>query len=107
MVSFLTELLSQSSKGIAQSLDNCANDTEIINALLKDSYNKERTGEMSTGERRDESDIMEWFEERTGAMSTGERRYRRDESEIMEWFNQEESRQRTEEREEQKKYFSI
>ncbi|ULT93807.1 hypothetical protein L3Y34_003365 [Caenorhabditis briggsae] len=40
MVSFLTELLSQSSKGIAQSLDNCANDTEIINALLKDSYNK-------------------------------------------------------------------
>lgn len=42
MVSFLTELLSQSSKGIAQSLDNCANDTEIINALLKDSYNKVR-----------------------------------------------------------------
>ncbi|CAD6194596.1 unnamed protein product [Caenorhabditis auriculariae] len=40
MVSFLTELLSTSSRGVVQSAESCANDTEIINALLKDSYNK-------------------------------------------------------------------
>ncbi|KAF8374498.1 acc-1 [Pristionchus pacificus] len=38
MVSFLTELLS--SYGGHGYNSNCANDTEIINALLKDSYNK-------------------------------------------------------------------
>ncbi|CAI5447239.1 unnamed protein product [Caenorhabditis angaria] len=40
MVSFLTELLSTSSRGIAQGMENCANDTTIINALLKETYNK-------------------------------------------------------------------
>ncbi|CAB3405778.1 unnamed protein product [Caenorhabditis bovis] len=40
MVSFLTELLSSSQNGVVQSLENCANDTTIIDALLKNSYNK-------------------------------------------------------------------
>ncbi|CAL2039519.1 unnamed protein product [Caenorhabditis brenneri] len=59
MVSFLTELLSQSSKGIAQSLDNCANDTEISNALLKDSYNKvrEKTNRIQRAESTVRVDI--------------------------------------------------
>lgn len=43
MVSFLTDLLasSQTQRGdLGQSMAHCANDTEIIDALLKDSYNK-------------------------------------------------------------------
>uniref|UniRef100_F1L3F4 Ligand-gated ion channel 50 n=1 Tax=Ascaris suum TaxID=6253 RepID=F1L3F4_ASCSU len=39
MVSFLTELLS-SYGGLGQSSSRCANDTEIIDNLLKDTYNK-------------------------------------------------------------------
>ncbi|EYB86942.1 hypothetical protein Y032_0271g907 [Ancylostoma ceylanicum] len=38
MVSFLAELLA--SYGLGKSHEHCANDTDIINTLLKDSYNK-------------------------------------------------------------------